>query len=74
MTGCYECGDEPSGSGATELVNYAISRKMAGKNALDKVRALGFSLPVPVCVLRTQIYTGLLHNFVFFGCLAVNET
>jgi hypothetical protein len=26
VAGCCECGDEPSGSGATELVSYFVIR------------------------------------------------
>jgi hypothetical protein len=34
VAGCFECGDGPSGSGATELVPtaYVVLRRMSGKN------------------------------------------
>jgi hypothetical protein len=36
VAGCCECGDEPSGSGATELVGYCLENKMFCNEHEDK--------------------------------------
>jgi hypothetical protein len=55
VAGCCECGDEPSGSGATELVNY-LTPHLTVSVALGPVVAKVCSV-MNLCGLQQKLAT-----------------